>query len=43
MTGALAVTRFVQWFRWEVVRDPAASEPHFEQVMMLRPLVTIVQ
>lgn len=42
LTAALAVTRFLQWYRWEHVRDPGVTEPpHFEQIVMLRPLTVI--
>ncbi len=40
ITACLAVHRFLQWYRREFAGDTAGDEPHFEQVMMLRPLVT---
>lgn len=44
MTACLAVQRFLQWYRYEVVRDPQYSvAPHVEQVMMLRPLITMTR
>ncbi|MDO8408060.1 MAG: ThiF family adenylyltransferase [bacterium] len=41
ITACLAVHRFLQWYRRDIVGDPEYIEtPHFEQVMMLRPLMT---
>ena len=41
ITACLAVTRFLQWYRWGFVRDPKFTQPHAEQLVMLRPLTTI--
>ena len=42
ITACLAVHRFLQWYRQDVVRDPThTAELPIEQVMMLRPLITI--
>ncbi|MBI3572019.1 ThiF family adenylyltransferase [Candidatus Kaiserbacteria bacterium] len=44
ITACIAVHRFLQYYRRDVVRDPAFLQPpHFEQVMMLRPLITITR
>lgn len=44
ITAGLAVTRFLQWYRRDIVRDPAYdNEPHFEMVMMLRPLIALTR
>ena len=40
MTSAFAVTRFMQWFNWTNGSQDGVS-PKFEQVVMLRPLMTI--
>ena len=43
ITACLAVHRFLQWYRRDVVRDVKHTvDPPFEQVMMLRPLITMV-
>lgn len=39
MTAALAVSRFMQWFNWDA--KPEGMPPYLEQVVMLRPLITI--
>lgn len=39
MTAAFGVTRFTQWFNWDSNAEGVA--PAFEQVVMLRPLLTI--
>ncbi len=39
MTSAFAVSRFMQWFNWE--KNPVGPSPSFEQIVMLRPLLTI--
>jgi len=39
MTAAMAVARFMQWFNWE--NGATGVAPSFEQVVMLRPLITI--
>ena len=41
ITAALAVTRFMQWFNWESTNSGVA--PSFEQVAMLRPLITFTR
>jgi len=42
INAGLAVTSFLQWYRRELVRDPAfKAELPLEQVMMLRPLITM--
>ena len=41
MTSALAVTRFMQWFKWKTEPSDGDVMPKFEQVVMLRPLITI--
>lgn len=44
ITACVAVHRFLQYYRRDVVRDPAFLQPpHFEQVMMLRPLITMTR
>jgi molybdopterin/thiamine biosynthesis adenylyltransferase len=41
ITACLAVHRFLQWYRQDVVRDPThTAELPIEQVMMLRPIIT---
>lgn len=43
ITAGLAVHRFLQWYRRDIVRDAAYTlEPPLEQVLTLRPLITIV-
>jgi len=44
ITACLAVHRFLQYYRGEIERDPEfLSQPHFEQVVMLRPLITMTR
>lgn len=44
ITACIAVHRFLQWYRREFVRDPAYTQPpHFEQIVMLRPLTVITK
>ncbi len=42
LTACFAVHRFLQWYRRDFVRDPDHKQPpHFEQIVMLRPLTVI--
>jgi molybdopterin/thiamine biosynthesis adenylyltransferase len=44
MTACLAVTRFLQWYRRDFVRDPECSLiPALEQMVMLNPLTVITK
>lgn len=41
LTAAFAVTRYMQWFNW--LNSSDGVEPNFEQLVMLRPLLTLTR